>query len=116
MSPPSPFNHFFSQPAKSINDHHILKKKKNTAVASRTRSNASRYDPCRLVQKQDITCIDWFEDATAQCGVPTVIFDIFLLVPDINATAAASNQSVWTELDLRSPHPSKMTRQFVAGD
>lgn len=47
----------------------------------------SRYEACSLLQKHGINCAIWFEDAIAYYGVPTVVFDLYLLVPNIQDAA-----------------------------
>jgi hypothetical protein len=47
----------------------------------------------------------WFEDAIASYGVPTVVFDLHLLVADIDEAARALMQSGWTDAGpLNSNH------------
>lgn len=59
-------------------------------------SAASRYQPASLLHQEGIPCVVWFEDAVAHYGVPTVVFDLYLLVPDIDAAFAALAQHGWT--------------------
>lgn len=47
----------------------------------------SRYDVCSLLNSHGIRCAIWFEDAIAHYGVPTVVFDLYLLVPNIQEAA-----------------------------
>lgn len=55
----------------------------------------SRYEACRLLQQHEITCAIWFEDAIGHYGVPTVVFDLYLLVPDIDKAAELLRQEGW---------------------
>lgn len=55
----------------------------------------SRYEACRLLQEHKINCAIWFEDAIAHYGVPTVVFDFYLLVPDIEKAAESLRQHGW---------------------
>lgn len=56
---------------------------------------ARRFEVCSLLQKHDINCAIWFEDALGHYGVPTVIFDLYLLVPDIEKAAEVLQQYGW---------------------
>ncbi|KAI0010564.1 hypothetical protein F4779DRAFT_616531 [Xylariaceae sp. FL0662B] len=40
----------------------------------------------------------WFEDAVANYGVPTVVFDLHLIVPDIDEASAILQESGWERL------------------
>ena len=46
-----------------------------------------RYTACELLYKAGIPAAVWLEDALSYHGVPTLVFDLFLLVPDVNAAA-----------------------------
>jgi hypothetical protein len=48
----------------------------------------------------------WFEDAIAYYGVPTVVFDVFLLVSDIDEAAAVLTESGW------DPPPTRMSDRY----
>lgn len=54
-----------------------------------------RYKPCKLLHDQDIPCLVWFEDAIAHYGAPTVVFDLYLLVPNIDEAAQALVTHGW---------------------
>ena len=55
----------------------------DSSLDSRLSSEFStRYDACRVLEKYDIPCLIWGEDALSILGVPTIIFDLFLLVED----------------------------------
>lgn len=56
---------------------------------------ARRYEVCRLLQEHKINCAIWFEDALGHYGVPTVMFDLYLIVPDINKAAEVLQQYGW---------------------
>lgn len=47
----------------------------------------SRCEACSLLQRHGISCAIWFEDSVAYYGVPTVVFDLYLLVPNIQTAA-----------------------------
>lgn len=55
----------------------------------------SRYEACSILQEHHINCAIWFEDAIAHYGVPTVLFDFYLLVPDIEKAAELLRQHGW---------------------
>jgi hypothetical protein len=55
-----------------------------------------RFQPCRLLHESQIPCVVWFEDAIAHYGVPTLGFDLYVLVPDIDEAAEALKQRGWT--------------------
>ncbi|KAL5320348.1 hypothetical protein ACEPPN_011149 [Leptodophora sp. 'Broadleaf-Isolate-01'] len=54
-----------------------------------------RYQPCYILRDKRIPCVMWCEDAIAHYGVPTVVFSLYLLVPNINQAAEALVQSGW---------------------
>lgn len=56
---------------------------------------ARRYEVCSLLQEQKINCAIWFEDALGHYGVPTVMFDLYLIVPDIDKAAGVLQQHGW---------------------
>ncbi|KAH6624536.1 hypothetical protein B0J18DRAFT_428568 [Chaetomium sp. MPI-SDFR-AT-0129] len=68
-----------------------------------------RYEPCLALRARDIPCLVWFEDALASYGVPTVVFDLYLLVPDIDEAANALAEKGWTDAgpQTATSHPLK---------
>ncbi|KAK4233195.1 hypothetical protein C8A03DRAFT_19674 [Achaetomium macrosporum] len=46
-----------------------------------------RYTACELLYEAGIPAAIWLEDALSYHGVPTLVFDLFLLVPDVDAAA-----------------------------
>ncbi|CAJ2511919.1 Uu.00g075440.m01.CDS01 [Anthostomella pinea] len=62
----------------------------------------SRRIPCDLLGQNDISNAVWFEDAIRSYGVPTVLFDLHLVVPDIDEAAAVLRANDWT------PEPPSM--------
>ncbi|WEW60897.1 hypothetical protein PRK78_006385 [Emydomyces testavorans] len=46
-----------------------------------------RYEPCDTLIHHGIPCRVWCEDVLAVYGVPTVVFDLFVLVPDPDEAA-----------------------------
>lgn len=61
-----------------------------------------RYAPCHLLQQAGLPCAVWFEDAGAYHGVPTVLFDLHLLVGDIDAAAAVLADAGWVPATARA--------------
>lgn len=55
-----------------------------------------RYQPCYLLRVNGIPSVVWFEDAIAHYGVPTVVFDLYVLVPDIDTAAQVLIKSGWS--------------------
>lgn len=54
--------------------------------------------PCRLLQHKGIACAVWFEDAIAHYGVPTVLFDLYVLVSLPHVAAQELVAHGWTLL------------------
>lgn len=54
-----------------------------------------RLNACHLLQQNGVPSVIWFEDAIAYYGVPTAVFDVFLLVSDIDEAAAVLTESGW---------------------
>jgi len=48
-----------------------------------------RYAACHILYDTGIPACIWLEDALSQLGVPTLVFSLFLLVPDADAAAQA---------------------------
>lgn len=87
--------------------------------------NSSRYEPCRLLQASRIPFIVWGEDALKHYGVPTCLFDLYLVVPDIDAAAAVLASSGWQPSVARYPRsvshrrlssPLKYAHPLPSGD
>ncbi|KAI1082145.1 hypothetical protein F5B20DRAFT_23838 [Whalleya microplaca] len=55
-----------------------------------------RLAPCRILLQHSIPTSLWFEDAIGRYGVPTVVFDLHLLVPDIEQASAILRQQGWS--------------------
>lgn len=70
----------------------------------------SRHWPCRILHDHGIPCVVWFEDAIAHYGVPTVVFDLYILVPDIETAADVLFQDGW---NLVSQGKGKIARADV---
>lgn len=58
-----------------------------------------RYQPCYILQDSNIPCVVWCEDAVAHYGVPTVVFSLYLLVPDIEVAAGILMETGWIHED-----------------
>ncbi|WOO79585.1 uncharacterized protein LOC62_02G003110 [Vanrija pseudolonga] len=56
---------------------------------------SERYDACRALQAAGVRCTLWFEDADRYHGVPTVLFDIYILVDDMDAAERVLTQVGW---------------------
>ncbi|KAK4151685.1 hypothetical protein C8A00DRAFT_16926 [Chaetomidium leptoderma] len=48
-----------------------------------------RFSACSILYRAGIPASVWLEDALAYHDVPTLVFDLFLLVPDVDAAARA---------------------------
>jgi hypothetical protein len=46
-----------------------------------------RYSSCLVLENIGIPYVIWFEDALAHYGVPTIVFDLYVLVLDIDTAA-----------------------------
>lgn len=62
-----------------------------------------RHKPCHILQDSGIPCVVWFEDAIAHYGVPTVVFDLYILVPDIDTASNALISHGWTLSPRQTP-------------
>lgn len=54
--------------------------KPHTLLRSLQAENLPRFAACSVLYKAGIPVCIWLEDALAQLGVPTLVFDLFLLV------------------------------------
>ncbi|KAK2617039.1 hypothetical protein QQS21_000133 [Conoideocrella luteorostrata] len=68
-----------------------------------------RYAPCFVLQKAQVLCVIWFEDALWHHGVPTCVFDLYLLVRDIDLAAEVLLNKGWKD----APPPTKFTFNFL---
>ncbi|KJZ79538.1 hypothetical protein HIM_01007 [Hirsutella minnesotensis 3608] len=84
-----------------------------------------RYEPCVFLRKHGIPCTLWFEDAVGHHGVPTVVFDLYILVPDIQIAAQALLEEGWKDAapgdykkkyHLLTEHPSLTHRCVLPND
>lgn len=53
-----------------------------------------------LLHDSNIPCIIWCEDAVGYYGVPTVVFNLHILVPDIHKAAKVLTQRGWHLEDI----------------
>ncbi|KAL2353118.1 hypothetical protein BJ546DRAFT_128030 [Cryomyces antarcticus] len=58
----------------------------------------SRLAPCYLLHESGVPCVVWFEDALAYYGVPTALFQLYILVLDIEAAAQSLVRRGWIEV------------------
>ena len=64
-----------------------------------------RYTTCRALRDSGVPCVLWFEDAIGYYGVKTVVFDLYVLVPDIASAASALVKRGWTDVPPNdNPH------------
>jgi hypothetical protein len=61
-----------------------------------------RYKPCVIFNDNELPYVIWFEDALHYYGVLTVVFDLYILVTDIDIAADCLIKAGWT-VDTQSP-------------
>ncbi|KAK2736782.1 hypothetical protein FQN57_000554 [Myotisia sp. PD_48] len=59
-----------------------------------------RYSACRILRDSGIPCYLWAEDALHYYGVPTAVFDIYIIVDDVKKAVDALSERGW-----KSPPP-----------
>lgn len=64
-------------------------------MAEQRTDRGKRLQPCFALHDSEIPCVVWFEDAIAHHGVPTVLFQLYILVPDIDTAAQALVRRGW---------------------
>lgn len=57
-----------------------------------------RRQPCCILRNHGIRSVAWFEDAIATYGVPTVVFDVYILVPDLEQATSVLEKNGWQEV------------------
>ncbi|KAL2783467.1 hypothetical protein BJX66DRAFT_349382 [Aspergillus keveii] len=62
-----------------------------------------RYKSCIVFEKTKISYVIWFEDALRHYGVPTALFDLYILLLDLGTAANALVHAGWA-MDTQSPH------------
>jgi hypothetical protein len=65
----------------------------NTQMATTDRN--PRHLPCHILHDSNLPCVVWFEDAIANYGVPTVLFDLYILVQDLKTAAQVLVKNGW---------------------
>ncbi|KAF9775473.1 hypothetical protein IL306_006416 [Fusarium sp. DS 682] len=59
----------------------------------------NRFEPCEILRRDGLACLLWLEDAIASYDVPTVAFDLFLLVSDPEDAARSLRLAGWTDVE-----------------
>jgi hypothetical protein len=59
-----------------------------------------RHRPCATLRDQSIPCLLWFEDALAAHGVPTAVFDLYVLVEHLAEAEYALVAKGWAPAPL----------------
>ncbi|KAI1340963.1 hypothetical protein F5Y15DRAFT_36989 [Xylariaceae sp. FL0016] len=54
-----------------------------------------RLAPCRMLLQESIPSAVWYEDAVGSYGVPTVLFDLHLIVPDVKKATEILLRNGW---------------------
>jgi hypothetical protein len=57
-----------------------------------------RLEPCDVLRQSGVPCLLWLEDAIFQYGVPTIGFDLFILVADPEVAANTLRDSGWIDI------------------
>ncbi|RDW60439.1 uncharacterized protein DSM5745_10897 [Aspergillus mulundensis] len=73
----------------------------HTIIAVKHQSG-TRYDSCFILGDNEVPYVVWFEDAVLLYGVPTVVFDLYILVPDLGVASRCLIKAGWA-LDTESP-------------
>ncbi|PKY06761.1 hypothetical protein P168DRAFT_288663 [Aspergillus campestris IBT 28561] len=66
-------------------------------------STEKRYRVSQVLSDHQVPHVVWFEDALVHYGVPTAVFDLYILVEDIELTAECLAKAGWT-FDMHRPH------------
>ena len=74
-----------------------------------------RFTALRTLKSHGIGCVLWWEDALKHFGVPTVVFDVFILVADPPAAAQVLKAAGWQEVptDRRYRFAPEFTRNSI---
>jgi hypothetical protein len=59
-----------------------------------------RFASCGILYDAGIPSCIWLEDALEQLGAPTLVFDLFLLVPDVEASARVLRNHGYRKAEL----------------
>ncbi|KAI9885256.1 MAG: hypothetical protein M1823_002961 [Watsoniomyces obsoletus] len=57
-----------------------------------------RYLPCRVLRDEGFACLAWFEHPVRYYGVPTELFNLYLLVEDVDEASRALTDKGWTHI------------------
>ncbi|OAQ58614.1 hypothetical protein VFPPC_10326 [Pochonia chlamydosporia 170] len=66
---------------------------------------ARRYQPCKFLSENKVPNVVWFEDALALHGKSTGVSDLYLLVPDMRASANLFIANGYEETEISSRFP-----------
>lgn len=66
-------------------------------------SFTTRYRVCQVLFDHQVSHVVWFEDALLHYGVRTAVFDLYILVNDIDLAANVLAQAGWT-FDMQNLH------------
>lgn len=80
-----------------------MEDKLNNCVCAAECRKDMRYKSCQVPHDHRVPYVIWFEDALSHFGVPTVVFDLYLLVEDIDRAAKLLIEAGWV-VDMESPH------------
>lgn len=69
--------HQMAAPPKSLDD----------SLSNLSVMENSRFSPCRILYEAGVPCVIWGEDALTAYDIPTIVFDLFLLVHDPESAA-----------------------------
>ncbi|CDM29324.1 unnamed protein product [Penicillium roqueforti FM164] len=61
-----------------------------------------RYEPCQVLFDHQVACVVWFKDTLHHYGVPTVMFELYVLVQDIDEAAELLVSAGWV-IDSEEP-------------
>ena len=73
----------------------LYRDKVHHVMAGQSADPGERLQPCFALHDSGIPCVVWFEDAIAHYGVPTVLFKLYILVPDIDTAAQELTRRGW---------------------
>ncbi|KAF2421521.1 hypothetical protein EJ08DRAFT_550397, partial [Tothia fuscella] len=79
----------------------------------------SRLEVCATLRQHQMPCVAWFEDVLYYFGVPTCLFDLYILVPDIDRAAKVLQGQEWallTTVPARIGNSLVQLRQHLASE
>lgn len=74
-----------------------------------------RYKPCDILNENGVSNAVWFEDALAYYGSDTVVFDLYLLVADIQTATKLPVQAGYAEACEEATVPTFNDRSCRSG-